>query len=135
MKKMLTALLAAAVAGALFIASPLGAAPKGTEEFNVNRTVTGTCSDSNDTITAQAPEKLWPPNHKYYEDISVTVVDDNGTEVELTTIGTHDQYDGDTEMNGAGNTADDIVSDDAEASINRENNADTQNPQVVAVET
>ena len=134
MKRFITALLAAALTGALFVASPLVAAPKGTEEFNNNTTVTGTCTDSADKITAQAPAKLWPPNHKYYEDITVTVFEDNGTETTLTTIGTHDQYEGDTEMNGAGNTIDDIVSDDAQASVNRTNNEDSQNPQVTAIE-
>ena len=108
MKRFLTALLAAAVAGALFVAAPLGAAPKGTNHNN-SAVTSGTCSDDGDTITILAPEKLWPPNHKYFDDLQVVVTDDDAQEVTLTTRGTHDQYDGDTEQNGSGHTADDIV--------------------------
>ena len=108
MKRFVTALLAAAVAGALFVASPLIAAPKGTENYNKSTPTAGSCSDSGDSISIVAPTKLWPPNHKYYEDIHVTVIDDDAQSVTLTTMGTHNQYDGDTETNGSGHTADDI---------------------------
>lgn len=114
MKRYITALLAAAVAGALFVASPLVAMPKGTENYNKSFETAGDCS-GDDTMTVLAPEKLWPPNHKYYEDISVTATDGSGQRVDLVTDGTHDQYDGDTEANGSGNTADDIASNDADA--------------------
>lgn len=108
MKRFVSAVLAAAVGGALFVASPLIAAPRGTENYNKSEPTAGTCSDSGDSISIVAPTKLWPPNHKYYEDIHVTVVDDDAQTVSVTTTGTHNQYDGDTEMNGSGHTADDI---------------------------
>jgi hypothetical protein len=119
MKKMLTALLAAAVAGALFIASPLGAAPKGTEDYNKSelRATATDCEDGN-SLTLVGPEKLWPPNHKYYDgDLYVLAVGDEDEDIALTTTGTHNQYDADTgaEMNGSGNTADDITTNDADA--------------------
>ena len=124
MKKMLTALLAAAVAGALFVASPLGAMPKGTEEFNKSdvRAEGADCGDGN-SLTLVGPEKLWPPNHKYYEgDLFINAQDDDGGEIALETDGTHDQYDADTgtEQNGSGNTADDITVDDEDAEVTTE---------------
>ena len=108
MKRTVMALFSAAVAAALLVAGPLGAAPKGTEHYNDSRTVPGTCT-GDDTMTVIAPTKLWPPNHKYYEDIHVIVTDGSGDSVELLTTGTHNQYDGDTETNGSGHTADDIT--------------------------
>ena len=134
MKKMLTAMLAAAVAGALFIAAPLVAAPPGTENYNKSGVVVYDCEGGSLTFTA--PSDLWPPNHKYYEDISVLATsDDPEEELVLTTTGTHDQYDADTgvEQNGAGNTADDITVDDDEAAVIQEN-SDSSDPQIVAVE-
>lgn len=109
MKRSLAAVLAMAVAGALFVAGPLVAAPKGTENYNKSDTTVTDCGDGR-SIAITAPEKLWPPNHKYYDDLAVTATDDGGGRVELVTTGTHNQYDGDTEANGAGNTADDIRS-------------------------
>ena len=123
MKRFMTALLAAAVAGALFVAAPLAAAPKGTENYNNSDDIAGTCT-GDDTMTVHAPAKLWPPNHKYFEDIRVTVTDASGDRVDLVTDGTHDQYDGDTEANGSGHTADDISSNDAEA-VDGPNSTDT----------
>lgn len=108
MKRILALLFAAAVAGALLVAGPLGAAPKGTEHYNTSKSVAGTC-EGDDTMTVIAPEKLWPPNHKYFEDIHVVVTDASGDRVDLVTTGTHNQYDGDTETNGAGHTADDMT--------------------------
>ena len=121
MKRFITALLAAAVAGALFVASPLIAAPKGTEHFNkaTERDSAQACGNGN-TLAISAPTKLWPPNHKYFdEDLYVVARDAQGASIKLTTTGTHDQYDGDTgtEENGSGNTADDItvIDENAEA--------------------
>jgi len=65
-----------------------------------------------------APEKLWPPNHKYYTGISVTAEDgDEEATVTLETTGTHNQPDGDTGGNGSGNTADDITTDGEDPTI------------------
>jgi hypothetical protein len=128
MKKMLTALLAAAVAGALFIAAPLGAAPKGTEHFNkaTERDSEQDCGEGN-TLAISAPTKLWPPNHKYFdEDLYVVARDAGDGEISLTTTGTHNQYDEDgTEMNGAGNTSEDITVIDEDAQLT-EDSTDTQ---------
>jgi hypothetical protein len=124
MKKMLTALLAAAVAGALFISSPLGAAAKGTENYNKSELrATSTNCENGNSLTLVGPEKLWPPNHKYYEgDLYILADGDEGEEITLTTTGTHNQYDADTgtEMNGSGNTADDITVNDDDAELTTE---------------
>lgn len=133
MKRFITALLAAAVAGALFVASPLVAAPKGTEHFNQNteRDSGQECGEGN-TLAISAPTKLWPPNHKYFEGLYVVARDADGGEIDLTTTGTHDQYDADTgtEMNGSGNTADDMAVTDDEAEVTSAEN----DPQPVANE-
>ena len=135
MKKMLTALLAAAVAGALFISSPLGAAPKGTENYNKSfDTAAQDCGEGN-SMSVHAPVKLWPPNHKYYEDFYATATDADGEQVTLTTKGVHDQYaDDGTEMNGAGNTTRDIYVDDHEADW-VQTNENQNDPQIVAIES
>ena len=137
MKKMLTALLAAAVAGALFIAAPLTAAPPGTEDYNKSDSTTigpDVCGTGN-SLTVVAPSDLWPPNHKYYEELAATATDAEGQAITLTTMGTHDQYDADTgvEQNGSGNTADDITVDDHEASFVQED-GDASDPQIIAIE-
>ena len=136
MKRFITALLAAAVAGALFVASPLVAAPKGTS-YNKSADHITACGESG-SINIFAPDKMWPPNHKYVEDLAITATDANGGQVDLMTTGTHNQYvDGDNgleEQNGAGNTADDITSDDAEATIVESNDENSGFPNVVATE-
>jgi hypothetical protein len=110
MKKMLTAMLAAAVAGALFIAAPLTAAPPGTNHNNSTVVWDDECSQgSGHELSILAPEKLWPPNHKYFSDLYAKATDAEGNRVELLTTGTHDQYDDSgTETNGSGNTIADI---------------------------
>lgn len=140
MKKTLTALLVAAVAGALFVAGPIGAAPDHKNKYGQATDTPGTCDGgSGNTMTLHAPAKLWPPNHKYFEDIYVLADGGaaDGTEtVTLTTRGVHDQYDADTgvEQNGAGNTMDDITVDDEDAEFVQEND-DSSDPQVMAVES
>jgi hypothetical protein len=102
-------MLAAGTAGALAIAGPLHALPKGTEDYNHNGApVTFACDNGDDSITYAAPPALWPPNHKYYKDIVVTANGDAGDSVDLMTTGTHNQYEGDVEQNGTGNTGDDV---------------------------
>jgi len=127
--------IAAGAAGAVAFALPLTALPKGTEHYNKSGDTVIACPDSDDTLTFHAPSDLWPPNHKYYDDITVTFTDASGDRVDLTTTGTHDGYDGDTgtEMNGSGNTADDITSDDEQAAIVKGEGEDG-NPNVVATE-
>jgi hypothetical protein len=109
-------ILAAGAAGAFALALPLNALPKGVRDtYNKSGDTVVQCGDNK--LTFHAPSALWPPNHKYYEDITVTYTDADGSAVTLTSDGTHNNYDEDTgaETNGSGNTADDIRSDDAEA--------------------
>jgi hypothetical protein len=108
--------IAAGAAGAFAFSLPLHALPKGTENYNKSGDQPATC-DGNNKLVFHAPTNLWPPNHKYYDDITVTATDPDGQHITLTTDGTHNGYDGDTgaEANGSGNTADDITSDDADA--------------------
>ena len=118
------ALLALGTAGAVALAGPLTARPKGTEAYNKNGTaVTIACDNGEDSITYAAPPALWPPNHKYYEGIIVTA---NGSEpddqIVLMTTGTHNQYEGDTEQNGTGNTGDDVRP--ADGAFNSEDDED-----------
>jgi hypothetical protein len=112
----LATIIAAGAAGAFAIALPLHALPKGVRDtYNKSGDTVVACGDN--TLTFHAPADLWPPNHKYYDDITVTYTDGDGGDVNLTSDGTHDNYDADTgtEANGSGNTADDITSDDADA--------------------
>ena len=138
MKRFITALLAAAVAGALFVASPLIAMPKGTEEFNKSQTTFDDTCDENaeNKLSITAPEKLWPPNHKYFEDVFVTAQGADGEAITLTTTGYHDQYlEGEEEMNGAGNTDADIAVDDEDSKYVQSTDGDGDgSPQVLAVE-
>jgi hypothetical protein len=115
-RRVATAVAAAGAVGALAFAFPLRALPPGTEGYNKSYDTPAQCSGGN-TLVFHAPSDLWPPNHKYYDDIWVTANDAKDGDVMLTTDGTHDQYDGDTgtEANGSGHTADDITSDDAQA--------------------
>lgn len=139
MNRRITALLAAGTAGAFALALPLTAAPKGTNHNTSADDSAATCSGgAGNSLTIHAPEKLWPPNHKYYTDIYALAQAGTAAEpVELTTTGYHDQYDGDTEVNGSGNTGDDITSDDDQATVTKNAAADGDSgyPEVVAEET
>lgn len=133
MKRILTALLAAAVAGALFVAAPLGAAPKGTEHFNkaTERDSGQDCGPGN-SLAISAPTKLWPPNHKPFDEgLYVIAEDAQGGGITLTTTGTHNQYDDEgVEERGAGNTVNDITVIDEDAEFT----ADSTDHQPVAEE-
>lgn len=121
MNRRIATILAAGAAGAFAVALPLSALPKGVRDtYNKSGDTVFQCENSDgstDTLTFHAPSDLWPPNHKYYDDITVTYTDEDGGDVHLESDGTHDGYDSDTgtETNGSGNTADDITSDDAQA--------------------
>ena len=135
MKRFVTALLAAAVAGALFVASPLIAAPKSTNHNNSDETLAEGCGDGNE-LAIVAPEKLWPPNHKYFEDVHARATGSEGENITLETRGVHDQYDADgIEQNGSGNTADDITVDDEDSEWVQDSDPESSDPQVVAIET
>ena len=109
--KRLVALLSAALG--LAIAAPgLSAGPAFNNKFERTSRV-HECRDSDDevvgTITLDAPEKMWPPNHKYQDISFVAQATDPNDSVELATEGTHDEYAEDgSESNGAGNTDADV---------------------------
>lgn len=107
---------------------PAGAAPRGTS-YGVTAAPKEACSPEQQAkghhLTFTAPEKLWPPNHKYNKDVSVDAWDTTPShKVDLTSTGTHNQYEGDTqssEQNGSGNTADDIrLADGEDAQVKSE---------------
>ena len=115
-------LIAAGAAGALALAAPIAAAPPGTDYNNPHEQPVE--CDNGLSVVYEGPSSMWPPNHKY-QAFSVTGTDELGTKVTLTTTGTHDQYDGDTEdteNNGSGHTADDITVTDDDASVTTEEN-------------
>ena len=122
MNRRIATIIAAGAAGAFAFASSGMALPKGVRDtYNKSGDTTYTCGDNK--LVFHAPSDLWPPNHKYYEDITVTYTDGEGDTVDLTSDGTHDQYDeaSDTheEAKGSGNTADDITSDDQQATVDK----------------
>lgn len=129
MNRRLLTVAAAGTAAAFALALPLSALPKGTEHYNTSGDTKFECKDANDTVqstlTFHAPSDLWPPNHKYFDDITVTYTDAEGDDVTLVSDGTHNNYDEDTgtETNGSGNTADDIRSDDGTATSTPESTA------------
>ena len=116
-------LIAVGVVGALAVAAPIAAAPPGTD-YNTPHSQTTTCTNGL-SVTYKGPSSMWPPNHKY-QPFSVTGADSLETPMlSLTTTGTHDQYDGDTEdteANGSGHTADDITVTDSDAEVTTANN-------------
>jgi hypothetical protein len=102
---------------ALLMVGPLSAAPIDTNgQTETTDQSPDNCGNGN-RLEATYPTRLWPPNHKYYGDqpnetLQFVATDDDGGEVTLETRGTHNQYDGDTEFSGAGNTGDDVVPND-----------------------
>lgn len=111
-----------AIAVLLSAVTHAGALPKGVRDtYNkpVERQYAAGCgADQEHQLYFDGPSRLWPPNHKYYAgSIAVTAVDtdsSDGDGIDLTSTGTHNQYDGDTEWNGSGHTADDATLADGE---------------------
>ena len=73
---------------------------------------TNECGDGEGGHTVTwTPTTVWPPNHKY-QDVTITYTD-SSEDHQLTlaaTSATHDQYDAEgNELNGAGNTDEDVV--------------------------
>lgn len=64
--------------------------------------------DTVGTVIYNGPLKMWPPNHKYQDISIVAEATDPDDGVELFTAGTHDEYTEEGEMNGTGNTGDDV---------------------------
>jgi hypothetical protein len=113
-RRLATLVVAAGAIGAFAFVLPSRALPPGTSGYNKSYDTVIDCGNGN-TLTFHAPTNLWPPNHKYYTDIYVLAKASNSADkVDLATDGTHNQYDGDTEANGSGHTADDIAVNDAD---------------------
>lgn len=75
--------------------------------YPTSKTTTYSCG-SGRTITYAGPATLWPPNHKYFAAV-ITATGDGDDQVSVSSTGTHDEYvDSSTEMNGSGNTANDV---------------------------
>ncbi len=141
MNRRIATLLAAGTAGALALALPLTAAPDGTS--HTGSAHTDECNAGR--VTVFAPETMWPPNHKYDTSLYVeAVAADPVREVVLKSVGYHDQYEGDAEVNGSGggngtNAGDDITSDDKTATVTKNaaddaDDGDSGYPEVVATE-
>ena len=117
MNRRILTLVAAGTAAAFALALPLGAAPKGTDH-DTRQTPSTSCNGG--TLAINAPNTLWPPNHKYAP-VSATADHTSSTgTITLETTGTHDQYEGsteDTEAKGSGNTIDDIIEQDPDAGL------------------
>jgi hypothetical protein len=105
MKRTLTVLAAMGLVASLALVGPLSA--QSGNKYGPTTRSEDCGSDGSMTVEINGPEKLWPPNHKYVP-VTITATDEDGDDVSLATEGTHDQYDGDTEINGAGHTADDV---------------------------
>lgn len=127
--------------GGLAFAGAVTALPPGTEDFNSSdRHLVDTCGeDDKNELWVVAPDNLWPPNHKYYDDLAVIAIDGDGDgTVSLVSTGSHDQYesteDGTQEMGGSGNTTDDITVDDEDAEVTDDGPEDGD-PEFIAVET
>lgn len=124
MNRRLLGVAAAGVAAAFALALPLTAGPPGTSH-NKSTDHKNTCDAG--TVNVFVPDRMWPPNHKYVDDLFVAATATNPAHtVILESLGWHDQYDGDAntpardeETNGAGNTGDDITSDDEDATVTK----------------
>lgn len=124
--------VAAALAVAALAAAPVAAQPPSGAKTNPAKTYPSSqsqtfyCEENEDgspdtsgkRISYTGPAVLWPPNHKYSTDADIVAFDpdDNASSSEmedefpmLGTEGTHDEIGEDgTEMNGAGNTSNDV---------------------------
>lgn len=129
-----TALLAGSAA--VLIVVPVVALPPGTEGYNQSGDTEADNCGMGNSLTLHHPDDLWPPNHKYYDDLYALAEDEQGGEITLESYGHHDQYDSDTgtEQNGSGNTGDDIAPDDEDATV-MQGESEEGYPQPAATET
>ena len=106
--------IAAAIALLVAAAGPaLAASGNSTSKVQTADCINATTGLKEGTFTYNGPDMSWPPNHKYVA-LTITLTDEDAEpatdEATVTVTGTHDQYLADgTEMNGAGNTDDDVV--------------------------
>src|SRR5688572_859857 len=101
-KKFTKVLALGTLAIAMSAVFPAGALPPGVRDtYNkpTNRQYAEGCGSTADNqLYFDGPAKLWPPNHKYYAGgIKVEATDSDGANIALTSTGTHNQYEGDTE--------------------------------------
>lgn len=127
-------LLAGAAALGLFVAAPAVADGDGDhnpqEAKSKTQTTQDICESGDLDVDLLGDDTLWPPNHKY-SPLTVQATNDDGSEIQLDTWITHDEYlasfapqDGDEEPEeeqGSGNTVDDarpFFTSETEASPN-----------------
>ena len=109
-----TALAGVIAAASFALVAPVIAGGKGEavgQKYPTSQNTVHDCGDDR-TITFAGPATLWPPNHKYFEAV-ITATGDGDDQVTIESAGTHDEYTASesgeqTEMQGAGNTADDV---------------------------
>lgn len=79
------------------------------QTYPTSKTQTVDCNDDGShSITYAGPSVLWPPNHKYHT-ATITATGHDSDDVTVSSTGTHDEMIGETgELNGAGNTQDDV---------------------------
>lgn len=72
----------------------------------VTKTQTAPCGEGRE-IRFTAPEELWPPNHKY-RDVAIIADGNDDDMVTVEVMGMHDEVVDGEELNGSGNTGDDV---------------------------
>ena len=90
------------------------ATPSVASRFIQNETISQACNDPvtgelAGTTTYEGPTSLWPPNHKYVPATITWTDEDPADEVMVEFVANHDQFIDGEEINGAGNTDDDIT--------------------------
>lgn len=109
MKKYLSILGAGAIIVAGF------STPGVASRFAQSETITVTCEDAfaadgvAGTVTYVGPTELWPPNHKYVPATVTWTDEDEGDNLSAVFTAGHDQFIDGQEINGAGNTDNDIT--------------------------
>jgi hypothetical protein len=99
-----------ALVAAVALAGPVLAGANGNAVGKTYPTSQNTVHDcgNNRSITFAGPATPWPPNHKYFAAV-ITARGDGDDQVSIDSAGTHDEYtSADEEMNGSGNTVDDV---------------------------